>query len=63
MAEASRRSLAVVLFVVAAFCAYQAVAAQEAPESAWIYWLIDGVVGLAAVLGIAWLLRPRRNAV
>jgi hypothetical protein len=60
MPKFGRKTLAVVLLLVAAGCVFQAVAAGEFPEAQWAYVLIDGVVGLASLLGAGWLLGPRR---
>jgi hypothetical protein len=59
MATSGRIVSAVVLLLVATFCVYQAIAAQESGAQL-AYWLIDGVVGLACVVGASWLLWPKR---
>jgi len=51
---------AVVLFLIAAFCIYQAIAAGEI-EAWWSYWRTDGIVALACVIGACWLIRPMRT--
>jgi hypothetical protein len=58
-----RMFLAVLLLLVAAFCVYQAIAAGEFPESRGTYWLIDGMIGLASLSGVCWLLWPNRSYV
>jgi membrane protein YdbS with pleckstrin-like domain len=61
MSGALRIPATVVLLLVAAGCAYLAVAAGEAPrESAWAFRALYAVVGILSLFGAGWLQRPRQ---
>jgi hypothetical protein len=55
-----RTVFAILLLLLAGFCVLQAVAVGDVPDERRDYWLIDGTVGLASVVGACWLIWPRR---
>jgi hypothetical protein len=57
--------LAVPPLLIAAFCVFQAFAAVEDPDpqNRRVYWLFDGIVGMASLAGACGLLWRRRSNV
>jgi threonine/homoserine/homoserine lactone efflux protein len=57
-----RMIFAVLLMLAAAFCVFQAFAAGELSDPR-VYWVIDGIIGMATLGGACWLLWPVRSNV
>jgi len=55
--------LAALPLLIAAFCAYQALAAGELDGGRESFRLIDGAVGIASLFGTGWLLRLKPPSV
>jgi hypothetical protein len=61
MRPAVRIVIAILLFCVAAFCGFQALAAGEMPEVQRSYRLLDGFIGLTSFSAASWLMWPRKT--